>query len=124
MHMTLYSCSYPQDLVLSPSVPASHALVETRHRLISTANLHLKEGGLVAIAALGGALHAALLRIVPGARSAKDVLLLDPLVHAPREDGFRDVMFKGTCAAFETVGARGRQRHGEDVGTMRADCER
>lgn len=59
-----------------------HALVETRHGLIGTSDLDLEEGSLIAVAAAVGALHPTLLRIVPGSRSAKDVLLLDTLVHS------------------------------------------
>lgn len=101
---------------------ASHALVKRRHGLVGTANLHLEEGRLVAVAALGRALHAALLRIVPGAGAAKDVLLFLALVDAPREDGLGDCVLKGTGAAFEAVGALRRQGDGEDVCAVRADC--
>lgn len=98
--------------VLSPPVSAGHALVEARHGLIGTANLDLEEGGLVAVAALVGALHAALLRIVPGARSAKDILLLLALEGAAREDGLRDVVLEGARPALEAVRALGGVRHG------------
>lgn len=108
-------------LVLSPPMPASHALVKARHRLVSTADLHLEEGGLVPIAAAVGALHAPLLRIIPGTRSAKDVLLLNTLVYTPREDGLGDVVLERTRAALESVGPAVGQGNGKDVGAVRAD---
>jgi len=40
-------------LILSPVLPALHALVESRHRLIGTANLHLAEVRRSAVAILG-----------------------------------------------------------------------
>ncbi|PWI70105.1 Mediator of RNA polymerase II transcription subunit 31 [Purpureocillium lilacinum] len=92
--------------VLAPAVAARHALVEARHGLVGTADLDLEEGGLVAVAAVVGALHAALLRIVPGARPAEDVLLLLALVDAPREDGLRDAVLEGARPALESVEAR------------------
>lgn len=111
----------PPILVFSPPVPTRHALVETRHGLVGTADLHLEEGSLVAVAAFGRALHAALLRVVPGAGPAKDVLLLNPLVDAAREDGLGDLVLEGAGAALEAVGSRVGQGHGEDVGAMGAD---
>ncbi|KAF7548763.1 hypothetical protein G7046_g8560 [Stylonectria norvegica] len=112
----------PYLLILSPSVPTRHALIETRHRLISTANLNLEESRLIAIAAPSRALHLALLGVVPGARPAEDVLALDALVKPPREDGLRDVVLEGAGAALESVRPRVSQRDGEDVGAMRTDC--
>lgn len=100
---------------------ASHALVKARHGLVGTSNLDLEEGGLVAVAALVGALDAALLRIVPGSGPAEDVLLLDALVHAAREDGLGDVVLEGAGSALEAVGARVCEGDGEDVGAMGAD---
>lgn len=111
----------PSNSILSPAVATRHALVETRHGLIGTADLHLEEGSLVAIAAPGRALHSALLRVVPGARTAEDVLPLDALVQAAREDGLGDLVLEGAGAALEAVGPRVGQGHGEDVGAMGAD---
>lgn len=50
--------------------------VERSHGLVCTPNLHLEESRLVPVAVGPGALHAALLRIIPGAGTAKDILLL------------------------------------------------
>lgn len=111
-------------LILTPSVAAGHALVETRHGLVGAANLDLEEGGLVAVAPLAGALHAALLRIVPGARAAKDVLSLLALKGAPREDGLGDCVLKGARAALEPVGALYGEGDGENVCAVRADWPR
>lgn len=101
---------------------ACHALEEARHGLVGAADLDLEKGSLVAIAALGWALGAALLRIVPGARPAEDVLLLDALVGAAREDGRVNGVLEGARPALEAVGAFRRQRHGQDVGAVGADC--
>lgn len=103
---------------------ASHALVEARHGLVGTANLDLEEGGLVAVAVVGGTLHGALLRIVPGTGPAKDVLLFLALVDAAREDGLGDCVLKGTCPALEAVRVLVREGDCEDVCAVRADCER
>lgn len=103
-------------------MPTGHALIEARHGLVSTADLDLEEGGLVAVAALGGALHAALLRIVPRARPAEDVVLFRALKGAPREDGLRDGVLEGARATLEAVGALVRQGDGQDVGAVRTDC--
>jgi hypothetical protein len=107
--------------VFSPPVTAGHALVETRHGLISTANLNLEESCLVAFTSLVGALNTTLLRIVPSARTAKDVLLLDTLIHSSRKDGLGDVMFERAGSAFETVGSCTCEGDGEDVCAMGAD---
>ncbi|KND89861.1 hypothetical protein TOPH_05486 [Tolypocladium ophioglossoides CBS 100239] len=111
----------PATLILPPPMATGHALVEARHGLVGTADLDLEEGGLVAVAAVGRALHAALLRIVPGAGPAEDVLLLLALVDAPREDGLGDGVLEGAGAAFEAVGAHVGEGDGEDVGAVRAD---
>jgi hypothetical protein len=66
--------------VFSPPVAARHALEEAGHRLISTANLDLEEGSFLAIASIGRALSRTLLRIVPGAGTAKDIFSLDTFV--------------------------------------------
>lgn len=100
---------------------AGHALVEARHGLVGAADLDLVKGGLEAVARLGRTLHAGLLRIVPGAGPAKDVLLFLALVDAPREDGLRDGVLKRACAALEAVGALIGAGDGEDVGAMGAD---
>lgn len=101
---------------------AGHAHEETRHGLIGTADLDLVEGGLVAVAAVGRALDAALLRVVPGSGSTEDVLALLALVLAAREDGLGDVVLKWACSALEAVRAAVGQRHCQDVGAVRADC--
>lgn len=90
-------------LVFPPPMPTSHALVKRSHGLVGTANLHLEKRRLVAVAPLGRTLHGALLRIIPCAGPAKDVFLFLALVHAPREDGLGDGVFKRTGAAFEAV---------------------
>lgn len=100
---------------------AGHAHVETGHRLISTANLHLVKGSLVAVAAISRALDTALLRIVPSTGAAKDVFTLLACEFATGEDGVGDGVFVGTCSAFEAVGAAVCEGDGEDVGAMRAD---
>ena len=82
---------------------ASHTLIKARHGLIRTSNLDLEESRLIAIASFVGTLHPTLLRIVPGAGTAEDVLLLDSLVDTAREDGFGDVVLEGACSAFETI---------------------
>lgn len=109
------------DLILSPPIATSHTLIETGHGLVRTSNLDLEKRRLVAIAPIIGALHTALLRIVPGAGPAKDVLLLDALVDAAREDGLGDVVLKGACSAFEAVLTGWGEGDGEDVGAVRAD---
>ena len=98
-------------------------LEEAGHGLVGTADLHLEEGGLVAVAALGGALGLALLRVVPGARPAEDVLLLLAVEVAAREERLvADGVLVGAGAALEPVAARVRGRDGQDVGALRADC--
>jgi hypothetical protein len=103
-------------------VTTGHALEETRHRLISTSNLHLEEGRLLAIAALVRTLRLGLLRVVPGSRSAKDVLALLALKDAPRKDRVGDGVFVRACAALEAVCAVERQGDGQDVCAVRTDC--
>jgi hypothetical protein len=51
-------------------------LVETCHRLISTANLDLKECSLIAITAFSRTLNLSLLSIVPRSGATKDILTL------------------------------------------------
>lgn len=101
---------------------ACHALEETRHRLISTSNLHLEKGRLLASAAFVRALRLGFLRVVPGSRAAKDVLALLALKDTPREDRVGDGVFVGTCAALEAVCAIERQGDGQDVCAVRTDC--
>lgn len=108
--------------ILSPPLPAGHALVETRHRLVGAADLYLVKGGLVAVAAVGRALHLALLRVVPGARAAEDVVLLRALKGPPGEDGLGDLVLEGAGAAFEAVVPRVCEGDGEDVCAVGADC--
>lgn len=114
---------YPprQRSVLAPSVTTRHALEETRHRLISTSNLHLEKRRLLAIAAFVRALRLGLLRVVPGSRPAKDVLALLALKDTPRKDGVGDGVFVGTCAALEAVCAVERQGDGQDVCAVRTE---
>lgn len=111
-----------QRSVLAPSVTTCHALEETRHRLISTSNLHLEKRRLLAIAAFVRALRLRLLRVVPGSRAAKDVLALLALKDTPRKDRVGDGVFVGTCAALEAVCAVERQGDGQDVCAVRTDC--
>src|SRR5690242_5079971 len=91
--------------ILLPAVPARHALEETRHGLVGAADLDLEKGRLVAVAAVGRALDAALLRIVPGARPAKDVVLLLALKSPAGEDGVGDGVLERAGSALEAVGA-------------------
>lgn len=119
LHTHGQTFKYP--LILSPSVPTSHALEEAGHGFIRTSNLHLEKCSLVAVAAFGRTLRAALLRIIPRARPAKDVLLFLALKYAAREDGLGDGVLKRTGAALEAVGALVCEGHGEDVGALRAD---
>lgn len=107
--------------VFSPPVTTGHALVKARHGLISTANLDLEERCLISLASLVRALNTTLLRIVPGARTAKDIFLLDTLIHTSRKDGLGDVMFERASSAFETVGSCICEGDGEDVCAMGAD---
>lgn len=100
-----------------------HTLEETRHRLISTSNLHLEERRLLAVASFVRALRLGLLRIVPGSRAAKDVLALLALKDSARKDGIGDGVFVRACAALEAVCAVERQGDGQDVCAVRADCD-
>ncbi|SPQ19109.1 d1704442-2290-4f81-b4e6-c9db1c72879a [Thermothielavioides terrestris] len=100
-------------------------LIKRGHRLISTADLHLEEGGLDAAAVGGRALHAALLRVVPGARPAEDVLLLAAREVLARVDGHVDRVLVRARAALEPVAAataRVHAREDQQVGAVRADC--
>jgi hypothetical protein len=112
-----------QTLILSPPIAAGHALVETRHGLIGTSNLHLEERSFVTITPICRTLHTTLLRIVPRTGTTKDVFLLFALEDASREDGLCNCVFKGTRAAFEAIGALVCERDGEDVGALGADCK-
>ena len=105
-----------------PPLPTrfSH-LEETRHGFVRAPDLDLEEGSLVPVAALGGALLLGLLRVVPGARSAEDVLALTPDVVAPRVDGAVYGVLVGAGAALEPVASRLDGRDGKDVGAVRAD---
>lgn len=94
---------------------------ETRHGLISTANLHLEEGCLSAIAILCGALYFALLRVVPSSRATKDILPLLALEVAAREQRFGNSVLVRTCAALEAVVAVFHGRDGQDIGAVGAD---
>lgn len=98
-----------------------HALVETRHGLISTSDLDLEKGSLVTVAATVGTLDTTLLRIIPRSGSSKDVLLLDTFVDSTGKHGLGDVVLEWTGSAFETVRSRVCQGDGEDVGAMGAE---
>lgn len=111
----------PQESVLAPSVTTSHALEETRHRLIGTSNLHLEERRLLAVASFVRALRLGLLRVVPSPRAAKDVLALLALKDSARKDRVGNGVFVRACAALETVCAVERQGDGQDVCAVRAD---
>ena len=100
---------------------AGHAPEETRHGLVRAADLDLVKGRLLPVAALGGALHAALLRVLPALGPAKDVVLLLVLKAPAREYGLGDGVLVGARAALEAVGALGGEGDGEDVGAVRAD---
>lgn len=91
------------------------------HRLISTTNLDLEEGGLLAVAAVLGTLCARLVGIVPLARSAKDVLTLLALKVAARVDWLGDGVLKGAGSALEAIAHAGVGGDGEDVGAVGAD---
>lgn len=93
-----------------------------RHRLVSTPDLDGEVGRLVAVAGRVAALDALLGRIVPGARAAEDVLLLDAREVAPAVDGLLDGVLVRAGAALEAVAARLHGRDGEDVGAVGADC--
>lgn len=99
-----------------------HALEETRHRLISTSDLHLEKGRLLASAAFVWTLRLGFLRVIPGSRSAKDVLALLALKDTPRKDRVGDGVFVRACAALEAVCAVQRQGDGQDVCAVRTDC--
>lgn len=101
---------------------AGHALVEARHGLVGASNLDLVKRGLEAVAIVGRALHASLLRIVPRAGPAEDVLLFLALVVAPREDRLGDGVLKRAGAALEAIVALVGAGDGEYVGAMWADC--
>ena len=101
---------------------ARHTFIETRHRFVCTADLHLEEGRLVAIAAIVGALHATLLRIVPRARTAKDIFTLLALEFASRVYCVDNGVLVGTGSALETIGASVCEGYGEDVRAVGADC--
>lgn len=101
---------------------ACHALEETRHRLISTSNLHLEKGRLLANAAFVRTLRLGLLRVIPGSRPTKDVLALFAFKDTPRKDRVGDGVFVRACAALETVCAVERQGDGQDVCAVRTDC--
>lgn len=96
-------------------------LEEAGHGLISTADLDLEEGRLRAIAALGRALNLALLRVVPRARPAKDVLSLPPGEDAARVQRLGDGIFVGAGSTLETVHSIVHGGHGEDVCAVGAD---
>jgi hypothetical protein len=120
---TLEKILYPSSLaspLLSPLI-FSLGWSTHRHRLISTANLHREEGGLVPVAGRVAALNLLLLRVVPCARTAEDVLLLLAREVASAEDRLLDRVLVRTGPAFEAVAARLHRRDGEDVGAVRAD---
>lgn len=106
-------------LVLSPPVSTGHALrrhisplsdmirqsheahlVETRHGLISTADLDLVESGFFSLASSGRALNGRLVGVRPGLGTTKDVLALLFLKVSARVHGFLDGVLVWTCPAF------------------------
>jgi hypothetical protein len=107
--------------VFSPPVTAGHALEKAGHRLISTANLDLEEGGFLAIASISRALSRTLLRIVPGAGTTKDIFSLDTFVQSSRKDRLGNMVFEGTCAALESIGPRAGEGDSENVCAMGAE---
>lgn len=97
-------------------------LVEARHGLVGAADLDLVKGGLAAVARGTGALDFCLVGVVPGSRSAKDVLALLLLEDAPREEGLLDGVLVRARPALEAVPARLAGRGDcEDVGAAGAD---
>src|SRR3569833_250597 len=97
-------------------------LVEARHGLVGRADLHLVESCIFALALLGRAWDLCLMRVVPRARPAEDVLLLLLLELAPLVQGLLDDELVGARPAFEPVPPRLRvHRYGEDVCALRAD---
>lgn len=75
-------------------------LEEAGHGLIRTADLDLEEGRLPAVAPVGRTLDLGLLRIVPRAGPAKDILSLLALEDAARVEGLVDCVLVGAGAAF------------------------
>ena len=97
-----------RTLAALPQVTSSSAtyLVETGHRLIRRSDLHLEERSFHAVASVLRTLHLALLGVVPGLRSSKDILSLWAgeclaLIEASGQD---ELVW--TCAAFHAVLAR------------------
>lgn len=126
------------SLVFSPAITACHALcsrqlsnlfavkggtylVESRHRFIGTANLHLEEGGLVAVTAGGWALDVTLLRIVPCAGPAEDVFFFLAGEILAREYGRVNSMLIGASAALQSVPARVHTGKDQEVCAVWAD---
>ena len=96
-------------------------LIKSSHRLISTANLQLKESRLIPLTVGRRARHAALLRIAPGPGPAKDVLALLLGEVLARIDGHVDGVLVGARAALEPVAARVHPGEDEQVGAVGAD---
>lgn len=96
-------------------------LEESRHGLISTADLDLEEGGLGAVAGAGGARNGSLSGVVPDSGAAEDVfsLLADKVL--AREDGLGDGVLVGACAALEAVVTRFHAGEDEEVCAVGAD---
>lgn len=109
-------------LILSPAVSAGHALVETRHGLISTADLDLVESGFLALAGSGRALDGGLVRVRPGLGTAEDVLALLFLKVSARVHGLLDGVLVGACPTLQSVppGLWG-SRDGQDIATLGAE---
>jgi hypothetical protein len=97
-------------------------LEEGGHGLVGAPYLDLEEGGLVAIAVVSRALDPLLLRVVPRAGSADDVLALPPRELRLRVDGLIDVVDVRARSALEPISPDCRRlRDGQDVGAVRTD---
>lgn len=117
-----YTTRYVSFLLYPISLQSPSYLVERRHRFISTTNLNLEEGCLVAIASSAVTLDLALLCIVPSAWTTKHVFLLLAREVLAGVDGLVDGVFVRTGSALEPVATRVRSGEDEEVGAEWADC--
>jgi hypothetical protein len=89
------------SLHIDPDAPypfqtATH-LIETRHGLIRTPNLHLEERRLIAITPLPGALNLSLLRIIPCSGATEHIFPLLALYVLPVVDSLVEEELIRTC---------------------------
>lgn len=117
-----YTTRYVSFLLYPISLQSPSYLVERRHRFISTTNLNLEEGCLVAITSSAVTLDLALLCIVPSAWTTKHVFLLLAREVLAGVDGLVDGVFVRTGSALEPVATRVRSGEDEEVGAEWADC--